>query len=79
MIFDKNVRSAVPWLNPDEQDMPTRPLIESANFSAGYIHRRMHHLPKQGDREPWIMSQDYFKVRKSLPLADLEDGTLLFG
>lgn len=75
----KGAQSVVPRLKSDEQDMPARPWIETENFSAGYIQRRMHLLPKQGDREPWIMTQDYFKDRESLPQADLEDGTLFFG
>lgn len=74
----KGAQSVVPRLKPEEQDMPARPWIESENFSAGYIQRRMHLLPKQGDREPWIMTQDYFKDRKTLPQAELDDGTLLF-
>lgn len=74
----KDVHAVTPRLKAEEQDMTPRPWIENENFSAGYIQRRMHMLPKQGDREPWIMTQDYFKDRKTLPEADLEDGTLLY-
>ncbi|KAG1647415.1 Chondramide synthase cmdD [Nymphon striatum] len=72
----KGVQSVTPRLRSDEHDMSPRPWIENDNFSAGYLQRRMHLLPRQGDREPWIMSQDYFKDRETLPLADLDDGTL---
>ncbi|MFK7835974.1 MAG: flavin-containing monooxygenase [Sulfitobacter sp.] len=74
----KAVHSVTPRLKPDEQNMTPRPWIENENFSAGYIQRRMHLLPKQGDHEPWIMTQDYFIDRKTLPAADLEDGTLVY-
>ncbi|MEP5730649.1 MAG: NAD(P)/FAD-dependent oxidoreductase [Sulfitobacter sp.] len=70
--------AVTPRLRPDDLTMTTRPWIDSENFSAGYIKRRLHLLPQQGDREPWIMTQDYFKDRVSLPAADFEDGTLEF-
>ncbi len=34
---------------------------------------------KQGDRAPWIFSQDYFRERDEIPHADLDDGTLVYG
>lgn len=74
----KGVHSVTPRLRADDRNMDPRPWIDTENFSAGYIHRRMHLLPRQGDREPWIMSQDYYKDRQMLPLADLDDGTLSF-
>lgn len=74
----KGAQSVIPRLTADQQDMTPRPWIEAENFSAGYIQRRMHLLPKQGDREPWIMTQDYFKDCKTLPAADLDDGTLVY-
>lgn len=74
----KGVDAVVPRLRPEEQDMPTLPMIENTNFSAGYIQRSMHIMPKQGDREPWIMTQDYFRDRETLPRVELEDGTLVF-
>lgn len=74
----KGAQAVTPHLRPEDHGMPTRPWIEAENFSAGYLQRRMHLLPRQGDREPWIMTQDYFKDRKTLPAADLEDGTLLY-
>ncbi len=38
--------------------------------------RGMHLLPRQGDREPWQHSQDYWTDKDTLPAADLDDGTL---
>jgi hypothetical protein len=40
--------------------------------------RSLHLLPKQGDRQPWIFSQDYQKEKDEFPAADLEDGTLVY-
>jgi hypothetical protein len=38
----------------------------------------MHLLPRQGDRDPWLHTQDYATDAAALPRADLEDGSLAF-
>ncbi len=70
----KGLAQVTPTLRADEQDMPARPWIEG--FSAGYMQRVMHLLPRQGDREPWLNPQDYLRERKTLPTVSLEDGSL---
>lgn len=75
---EKGVQAVTPQLRPDEQDMKPRLLVEPENFSAGYIQRSIARFPKQGDREPWIFSQDYDQEKTEIPQADLEDGTLVF-
>lgn len=72
------VQSVVPALRDQEQTMEMRPWIDPENFNAGYIMRALERLPKQGDRQPWVMTQDYFDDRVTLPAADLEDGTLIY-
>lgn len=69
---------ATPMLRPSDADMPARPFIDPENFSAGYIQRCAGHFPKQGDRMPWIISQDYYQERDEIPCADLDDGTLVY-
>ena len=71
-------QSVTPQLRDDEKQMEPRPLIEAENFNAGYITRQLHILPKQGDRQPWIFSQDYYTEKDEIPNADLEDGTLIY-
>jgi hypothetical protein len=56
--------------------MPKRPWIEG--FSAGYMQRMMHLFPKQGDRVPWLNTQNYHADRKMVRQAPLEDGVLTF-
>ena len=58
--------------------MEPRPLVTSDNFSAGYIQRKVHFLPRQGDRDPWIFNQDYATEKDQIESADLEDGTLAY-
>jgi cation diffusion facilitator CzcD-associated flavoprotein CzcO len=68
----------VPALRPQDADMQHLPWITTDNFNAGYIQRGVALLPQQGDRAPWVHGQDYPSERLSLPLADLEDGTLSY-
>lgn len=70
--------SVVPALRAEDADMPARPWIDPEDFNAGYILRGLDIMPKQGDRQPWLMTQDYFSDRETLPAADLEDGTLRY-
>ncbi len=67
-----------PALRAEDKDMPERPFVDPENFNAGYLMRSMHKMPKQGDRQPWIFSQDYYQEKDEIPGADLEDGTLIY-
>jgi len=40
--------------------------------------RHMHLLPRQGDRAPWLFTQDYYTEKNDIPATDLDDGTLIF-
>jgi len=71
-------RSVTPMLRDEDCDMQERPWIDPENFNAGYIMRSLDILPKQGDRQPWVMTQDYYQDRNDLPSADLDDGSLVF-
>ncbi|MFT4397261.1 flavin-containing monooxygenase [Gordonia lacunae] len=44
-----------------DPDMPTRPLLD---FGAGYVQRALDTLPKQGPKEPWVMSMSYYADRR---------------
>ncbi|MDJ0847228.1 MAG: NAD(P)/FAD-dependent oxidoreductase [Myxococcota bacterium] len=70
------MRQCTPRLLDDERDMPKRLWIE--DFSAGYMQRVMHLFPRQGDREPWLNTQNYYADRKMIRHAPLEDGRLVF-
>jgi hypothetical protein len=74
----KGSNRVTPHLRAEDQDMPELPFVDSENFNAGYLTRHMHIMPKQGDRQPWVFNQDFYKERHEIPEADLEDGTLLY-
>lgn len=63
-------------LRPRDHAMSPRPWID--DFSAGYMERMLPHLPKQGDCEPWLNTQNFAADRRLLLKDDLEDGVLTF-
>jgi monooxygenase len=48
------------------------------NLNSGYIQRANDILPKQGDRAPWKLFQNYARDLMLLRYGKLEDGTLQF-
>ena len=68
--------TATPCLRPDDHHMEPRPWVD--DFSAGYLRRVLPALPKQGDREPWVNTQDYKADRKLLGEAPVDDGVMTF-
>jgi hypothetical protein len=75
---DKGVRQCTPRLRPEDTGMKARRFIDEEDFSPGYMERSMASFPRQGDREPWINSQDYYIEKDTLPGCELEDGVLIF-
>ena len=65
-----------PRLRDSDADMPERPWID--DFSAGYMQRAMHLMPRQGDREPWINPQDYKRDKEMFRKSPLDDGVMQF-
>ena len=70
------MRQCTPRLGDDERDMVGKNWIES--FSSGYIQRKTHLLPKQGEQPPWVNTQNYVLDRKTIGEDPLEDGFLQF-
>ena len=68
-----------PTLRPEDAQMTHRPWVDPENFNPGYLERGMHLMPKQGDRQPWLFTQDYWSEKDEFPVADLEGlGALLY-
>ncbi len=72
------VTTVTPALRPADVDMPRLPWVEPENFNPGYLERGLPLLPKQGDRDPWRHTQDYWTEKDQLPAADLDDGALRY-
>ncbi|RNI19878.1 flavin-containing monooxygenase [Flexivirga caeni] len=48
--------------------MPATPALDLAS---GYVQRSIAELPKQGDRKPWFLKQNYFVDRRDAKRADV--------
>ncbi len=49
------------------------------DFSSGYIQRALHIMPKNADKLPWRLSQNYFQDRIDMRTGPVDDGVLKFG
>jgi hypothetical protein len=49
------------------------------SFTSGYVQRGLALLPKQGDRKPWRLDQNYLKDVITLRFKAIDDGALVFG
>jgi len=70
------MRQCTPELREADRGMQARPWIDG--FTAGYMQRAMHRFPRQGDREPWLNTQDFAQDKKMIRHGALEDGVLRF-
>ena len=67
-----------PALRPIEAHEPVLDWMDPENFNPGYLMRSMHLLPKRLNKPEWQHSQDYWVEKDSLPVADLNDGCLVY-
>lgn len=67
------LRQCVPRL--EDPSMPRLPWID---FSSGYIQRSMQLFPRQGDRRPWRLDQNYALDLLNLRYGPLKDRALQF-
>jgi cyclohexanone monooxygenase len=65
-------RMAVPRRDPSVQEEPF------LDFSSGYVQRAIASLPRQGDRKPWKLYQNYLLDFATLRWSRIDDGVLTF-
>lgn len=75
---ERGASMITPQLREGDGDMVLGPWVDPENFNPGYLMRSMHLMPKQGDKDPWLMLHDYAVEKQLLPAADLDDGALRF-
>ena len=68
----KGYRVAVPRRDADVQDAPF------LNFTSGYVKRAEGMLPKQGDRKPWQVHQNYLQDKLTIQYGRVDDGVMQF-
>lgn len=61
-----------------ELDDPAMGRENAINFTSGYVQRASHFLPKQGDRWPWKLAQNYALDIRQLRFGKLNDGVMRF-
>jgi cation diffusion facilitator CzcD-associated flavoprotein CzcO len=65
------------WCRPRrDASAGAAPMID---FTSGYIQRAADVLPKQGERKPWRLYQNYVLDVAAMRFGRLEDGTMEFG
>ena len=65
-------QKAVPLKDPNMQEQ------DYLSFTSGYVQRAKDVLPKQGQRAPWQVNQNYFKDRMLIKYGRLNDGIMHF-
>ncbi|MFA6298735.1 MAG: NAD(P)/FAD-dependent oxidoreductase [Nocardioides sp.] len=71
-LDEHGLRTVVPERDPAVQE---RPFMD---FSAGYVVRALDVLPKQGDRAPWLLKQNYVTDVRTIRRGEVDDGVLSF-
>ena len=65
-------RSVVPVREPDVEE---RPFMD---FTSGYVLRALDMMPRQGDRAPWRLKQNYLTDLRMIRRGRIDDGVLAF-
>jgi cation diffusion facilitator CzcD-associated flavoprotein CzcO len=65
-------RSVVPVRQPGVREVPFM------DFRSGYVLRALDRLPKQGDRAPWRLRQNYLTDLRTIRRGEIDDGVLAF-
>ena len=68
----KGYRMATPRIDPSVKPEPW------VDFTSGYVQRAAAHMPKQGDKRPWRLYQNYALDILSLHFGRLQDGVMEF-
>lgn len=68
----------VPEIGPELADMKLGPWVDPENFNPGYLARSMHLMPKQGDRDPWLMHHDYLEEKAKFEAIEFGSDSLVF-
>jgi cation diffusion facilitator CzcD-associated flavoprotein CzcO len=69
-------QQATPRLRAQDQGMKARPWID--DFSAGYMQRMMHLMPRQGDHAPWLNPQLIAVDKQMIVKSPIDDGAMQF-
>ena len=75
----KDYRTVIPKAKATDGETVSRETDSvMGSMQSGYIRRAKDVLPKQGDRDPWIVHNSYLKDRKMLLKGGIKDKWLAF-
>ncbi|MDP5072184.1 MAG: NAD(P)/FAD-dependent oxidoreductase, partial [Congregibacter sp.] len=66
----------MPVLEDNLPPMSPKPWVD--DFSAGYMQRVMHMFPRQGDRNPWVNSQNYLREKREFQEMSFTEAALRY-
>jgi cation diffusion facilitator CzcD-associated flavoprotein CzcO len=66
----------IAWPHLNSPDMPRLPFVD--DFTSGYFARSFDQLPKNGERHPWRVLQNYAADNRILTKDPVDDGVMLF-
>lgn len=69
-LLDHMEREGYATATPAEPSGTGRPLLD---LSSGYVQRALDRFPRQGDRDPWLVRQNYLRDATGLPRADVTE------
>jgi cation diffusion facilitator CzcD-associated flavoprotein CzcO len=72
-MADHGHRQATPVL--DDPTVHEEPFLD---FTSGYVQRALHLFPRQGNKEPWRLRQNYPRDIRTLRFGPIDDGTMVF-
>jgi hypothetical protein len=58
-----------------DSSVTARPFLD---FTSGYVQRAANQLPKQGDKKPWRLYQNYLVDLLTIRYSRMDDGVLRF-
>jgi hypothetical protein len=61
-------RNGLAVATPQSPGGQGRPLLD---LSSGYVQRALDKFPRQGDRDPWLVRQNYLRDAIATPRADV--------
>ncbi|AEV83458.1 putative monooxygenase [Actinoplanes sp. SE50] len=67
-LLDHMARHNLAVATPAEPGAAGRPLLD---LSSGYVQRALDKFPRQGDRDPWLVRQNYLRDVVATPRADV--------
>ena len=71
--MDKTGKTAV--VPVKDETVGERPFMDLAS---GYVQRALDGLPRQGDRAPWALKQNYYVDVRAIRTGKIDDGVLQF-